>query len=77
MKAIELEKAYDPKSFEERIYKDWESKGYFKPASDEDSPVHCQCKECNGKTNTYAVVIPPPNVSDGYRHSFAADAFPG
>jgi len=33
MKAIELEKAYDPKSFEERIYKDWESKGYFKPAS--------------------------------------------
>lgn len=63
MKAIELEKAYDPKSFEERIYKDWESKGYFKPASDEDSPVHCQCKECNGKTNTYAVVIPPPNVT--------------
>ena len=63
MKAIELEKAYDPKSFEERIYKDWESKGYFKPASDEDSPVHCQCKECNEKTNTYAVVIPPPNVT--------------
>ena len=63
MKAIELEKAYDPKSFEERIYKNWESKGYFKPASDEDSPVHCQCKECNGKTNTYAVVIPPPNVT--------------
>ena len=63
MKAIELEKAYDPKSFEERIYKDWESKGYFKPASDEDSPVHCQCKGCNEKTNTYAVVIPPPNVT--------------
>ena len=63
MKAIELEKAYDPKSFEDRIYKDWESKGYFKPASDESSPVHCQCKECNEKTNTYAVVIPPPNVT--------------
>ena len=35
MKAIELEKAYDPKSFEDRIYNEWESKGYFKPASDE------------------------------------------
>ena len=62
MKAIELEKAYDPKSFEDRIYNEWESKGYFKPASDKDSPVHCQCEAC-GKTDTYAVVIPPPNVT--------------
>ena len=51
MKAIELEKAYEPKSFEDRIYNEWESKGYFKPASDEASPVHeqykCQCADCN------------------------------
>ena len=60
MKAIELEKAYDPKSFEDRIYNDWESKGYFKPASDESSPVHCQCDKCQGN---YTVVIPPPNVT--------------
>ena len=67
MKAIELEKAYEPKSFEDRIYNEWESKGYFKPASDEASPVHeqykCQCADCNKKTNTYSVVIPPPNVT--------------
>ena len=67
MKAIELEKAYDPKSFEDRIYSEWESKGYFKPASDEASPIHkqyvCQCADCNKKTNTYSVVIPPPNVT--------------
>ena len=67
MKAIELEKAYEPKSFEDRIYSEWESKGYFKPASDEASPVHeqykCQCADCNKKTNTYSVVIPPPNVT--------------
>ena len=62
MKAIELEKAYDPKTFEDRLYNEWESKGYFKPASDKDSPVHCQCEAC-GKTDTYAVVIPPPNVT--------------
>ena len=60
MKAIELEKAYDPKSFEDRIYSEWESKGYFKPASDEASPVHCQCEKCQ---STYSVVIPPPNVT--------------
>ena len=67
MKAIELEKAYEPKSFEDRIYNEWDSKGYFKPASDEKSPVHeqykCQCADCNKKTNTYSVVIPPPNVT--------------
>lgn len=60
MKAIELEKAYDPKSFEDRIYNDWDSKGYFKPASDEGSPVHCQCEKCQGN---FTVVIPPPNVT--------------
>ena len=63
MKAIELEKAYDPKSFEDRIYNEWESKGYFKPVSDKENPVHCQCADCNKKTNTYSVVIPPPNVT--------------
>ena len=67
MKAIELEKAYNPKDFEDRIYNEWEKKGYFKPASDKDSPVHenyeCGCKKCGGKTGVYSVVIPPPNVT--------------
>lgn len=59
MKAIELEKAYNPKDFEDRIYNEWVEKGYFKPASDEASPVHSQ-KSSNIK---YTVVIPPPNVT--------------
>ena len=68
MKAIELEKAYNPKDFEDRIYNEWEKNGYFKPASDKESPVHenfekCSCKECGGKTGVYSVVIPPPNVT--------------
>jgi valyl-tRNA synthetase len=33
MKGIELEKAYDPKGFEDRIYKLWKESGAFKPAS--------------------------------------------
>lgn len=69
MKAIELEKAYNPKDFEDRIYNEWDKGNYFKPASDEASPIHaeyvkkCGCKDCSGKTGTYTVVIPPPNVT--------------
>ena len=40
MKAIELEKAYNPKDFEDRIYNQWVDSGCFKPASDEKSPLH-------------------------------------
>lgn len=49
--SIELEKAYNPKDFEERIYEDWERKGCFKPAKKTDS------------AQAYTVVIPPPNVT--------------
>lgn len=59
MHAIELEKAYNPKEFEDRIYNEWTEKGYFKPQSDSTSPVHGQ-KMSNIK---YTVVIPPPNVT--------------
>ncbi|MDR2662386.1 MAG: class I tRNA ligase family protein, partial [Treponema sp.] len=55
MKAIELEKAYDPKSFEDRIYALWKDSGAFKPAgSREDGAV---------KKETFTIVIPPPNVT--------------
>jgi len=50
MKAIELEKAYDPKSFEDRIYEAWMSKGLFQPAGK------------SGK-KPFVIVIPPPNVT--------------
>lgn len=50
MKAIELAKAYDPKTFEDRIYKEWKDGGYFKPAGDKTKP-------------SFTVVMPPPNVT--------------
>src|SRR5574344_1363154 len=59
MKAIELEKAYNPKDFEDRIYNQWVEGGYFKPASDEKSPVHAE----QLRSASYTVVIPPPNVT--------------
>ncbi|MDR1026537.1 MAG: valine--tRNA ligase, partial [Lactobacillus sp.] len=49
-----LDKNYNPKDFEERIYKDWEQSGDFKPNMDK------------GK-DAFSIVIPPPNVT-GYLH---------
>ncbi|MDR2100985.1 MAG: valine--tRNA ligase [Treponema sp.] len=49
MKAIELQKAYDPKLFEDRIYAQWKESGAFKPR--------------DGKGVPYVIVIPPPNVT--------------
>ncbi|MBR4374783.1 MAG: valine--tRNA ligase [Treponema sp.] len=60
MKAIELEKTYNPKDFEDRIYAEWVEKGYFRPYSDNESPVHDKKKSTN---INYTVVIPPPNVT--------------
>lgn len=49
MKAVELEKAYNPKDFEDRIYEDWKTGGCFEP------------KEGEGKP--FTIVMPPPNVT--------------
>jgi len=46
----ELEKRYEPTSFEQRIYAKWESEGYFTPIADPDRPK-------------FSIVIPPPNVT--------------
>jgi len=70
MKGIELEKAYDPKEFEDRIYSRWSEEGYFKPRSDADSPVHAAYEKLKKSSSpeelkkaTFTVVIPPPNVT--------------
>ena len=44
----ELASSYDPKSFEARLYAEWESAGYFKPS---------------GKGEPYTILLPPPNVT--------------
>ncbi|MDR0374509.1 MAG: valine--tRNA ligase [Treponema sp.] len=50
MKKIELEKAYNPKNFEERIYGQWKEAGCFQPRGEKDK-------------KPYVMVIPPPNVT--------------
>lgn len=45
-----LEKNYNPKEFEEKIYETWEKNGYFKGIIDRDK-------------KPYTIVMPPPNVT--------------
>jgi valyl-tRNA synthetase len=49
VKAIELAKAYDPKTFEDRIYQAWTQEGLFKPVAGQQTP--------------FTIVMPPPNVT--------------
>ncbi|MCL2609372.1 MAG: class I tRNA ligase family protein, partial [Treponema sp.] len=51
MDAIELEKAYDPETFEARIYARWKEAGAFRPES------------AKGGGKPFSMVIPPPNVT--------------
>ena len=44
----DLASSYDPKSFESRLYAQWEAAGYFKPS---------------GRGEPYTVLLPPPNVT--------------
>ena len=43
-----MEKTYDPREIEQRLYQRWEANGWFAPA---------------GRGNPYSIVIPPPNVT--------------
>ncbi|MCR4676784.1 MAG: valine--tRNA ligase [Sphaerochaetaceae bacterium] len=49
MKAIELDKVYNPKNFEDRIYSQWVEDGDFRPS--------------DAKGEPFTVVMPPPNVT--------------
>lgn len=49
-----LDKSFDPKEAEARIYKMWEDSGAFKPRA---------AKPTDTKDDNYSIVIPPPNVT--------------
>jgi len=61
LKAIELAKAYDPKSFEGRIYSLWKERGAFKPEAAHSAVA--QSNAANGDAAPFVIVIPPPNVT--------------
>ncbi|MBQ4316935.1 MAG: class I tRNA ligase family protein, partial [Clostridia bacterium] len=56
----ELEKKYNPAEFEERLYSEWDSKGYFAPKAKEGSEA-------------FSIVMPPPNITGQLHMGHALD----
>ena len=55
-----LSEKYNPKEFEEKIYKEWEEKGNFKPSM-------------NKEKESYCIMMPPPNVTGKLHMGHALD----
>lgn len=55
-----LEKTYDPKHFEKKLYSFWQEKGYFKP-------------KIEAEKEPYTIVIPPPNITGQLHMGHALD----
>ena len=60
MKDHKLMDKYNPKEFEEKLYNEWEEKGYFKPSMDKTKESFC-------------IVMPPPNVTGKLHMGHALD----
>ena len=58
----ELDKVYDPKQVEDRIYKQWLDGGYFHATVPEDT-----------SKKPYTIVIPPPNITGQLHMGHALD----
>ena len=55
-----LDDKFNPKNFEDRIYEEWEQKGYFKPSMDKTKESYC-------------IMMPPPNVTGKLHMGHALD----
>ena len=55
-----LEGTYKPQEFEEKLYQEWEEKGYFKPTMDKNKKSYC-------------IMMPPPNVTGKLHMGHALD----
>ena len=51
---------YNPQDFEEKLYKEWDEKGYFKPSMDKTKESYC-------------IMMPPPNVTGKLHMGHALD----
>jgi len=62
----ELDKAYEPKNYEEGIYKRWEESGFFNP------DVCVQKGMTAADAEPFTIVLPPPNVTGTLHMGHAA-----
>ena len=60
MERKNLNEKFNPKDFEEKIYSNWEEKGYFKPSMDKTKESYC-------------IMMPPPNVTGKLHMGHALD----
>ncbi len=51
---------FNPKDFEDKLYEEWESKGFFKPSEDKTKEPYC-------------IMMPPPNVTGKLHMGHALD----
>ena len=58
---MEMQKTYNPKDFEDRIYADWENSGYFRAEIDENKVP-------------FTIMMPPPNITGQLHMGHAMDA---
>ncbi|MDD4163714.1 MAG: valine--tRNA ligase [Eubacteriales bacterium] len=56
----QLNKKYNPSDFEDKLYSEWEEKGYFKPSGDKSKPA-------------FSIVMPPPNITGQLHMGHALD----
>ncbi len=67
----ELPKAYEPSLYEDGIYKKWEKSGYFNPdnlpsemrSNFSQGKITSQGEDSDKKVKSYAIIMPPPNVT--------------
>ena len=57
---MEIQKQYDPKQVEDRLYQFWQDKRYF-------------CAEPDSQKKPYTIVIPPPNITGQLHMGHALD----
>ncbi len=60
MEKTKLNDKYNPKNFEDKLYEEWEEKGYFKPSMDKTKESYC-------------IMMPPPNVTGKLHMGHALD----
>ena len=60
MEKKKLNDKYNPQDFEEKLYQEWEEKGYFKPSMDKTKESYC-------------IMMPPPNVTGKLHMGHALD----
>jgi valyl-tRNA synthetase len=60
MEKQKLADKFNPKDFEDKLYKEWEENGYFKPSDDKSKKTFC-------------VMMPPPNVTGKLHMGHALD----